>query len=572
MFSSILSFPLLFPLTVGIATASPMVTVKNGSYSGIYNPTYHQDFFLGIPYAQPPINNLRFRVPQSLNSTFNSTVPAIAYSPFCVGYGGDDLGHQVSEDCLYLSVIRPSTTAASSAALPVAVWIHGGGLYMGGSHDPRYNLSFIVQNSVEMNTPMIGVSLQYRLSGWGFLGGKEALEGGATNLGLRDQRLALHWIQENIAAFGGNPKQVVIWGESAGAESVGSQLLAYNGRDDGLFHGAIAESGGPAINFFPSQITAGYNSTAFQSNYDLLVSITPCSNTTSTTSLSCLRSLPFSELNSALNHTASPSAPYPFVPVIDNDFVFTYPSVQLAKGNFVHVPLLIGTNTDEGTAFTPTNVSESTDADFASTLATTITAPSVPILSALYPDIPALGIPSPSTFPLNESSSVPTQYRRFASYFGDIGVNAPRRASNHAWSTHNVSSYSYRFDVVVNGVNSSVGATHFQEVVFVFNNTRGQGYAVNPFGNLTADATKRFDELAVLISRSWVSFITTGNPNENAVEGAPVWPVYDIVNGGGEGENIVWSVGEGGSYVEADTYRAEGMAFISDNALRVYGR
>lgn len=100
---------------------------------------------------------------------------------------------------------------------------------MGGSNDPRYNLSFIVQNSVEMELPMLAVSIQYRLSAWGFLGGEEALQGGATNLGYRDQRLALHWIQENIAAFGGDPEKVTIWGESAGAESVGAQLLAYNG-------------------------------------------------------------------------------------------------------------------------------------------------------------------------------------------------------------------------------------------------------------------------------------------------------------------------------------------------------
>lgn len=100
---------------------------------------------------------------------------------------------------------------------------------MGGTNDPRYNLSFNIQNSVEMGMPMVGVSIQYRLSGWGFLGGKESLEGGATNLGFRDQRLALHWIQENIAAFGGDPTRVTIWGESAGGQSVGSQLLAYNG-------------------------------------------------------------------------------------------------------------------------------------------------------------------------------------------------------------------------------------------------------------------------------------------------------------------------------------------------------
>jgi carboxylesterase type B len=153
----------------------------------------------------------------------------MAYPPFCVGYGSDDIGHVESEDCLYLEVIRPSGIRPE-ASLPVAVWIHGGNLVMGGSNDPRYNLSHIVQNSVEMCTAMIAISVQYRLSAWGFLGGHEALEEGVTNIGFKDQRLALHWIQENVAAFGGDPAQVTIWGESAGAQSVGAHLLAYNGK------------------------------------------------------------------------------------------------------------------------------------------------------------------------------------------------------------------------------------------------------------------------------------------------------------------------------------------------------
>lgn len=128
---------------------------------------------------QPPINDLRFRVPQSLNATFNGTVPATSYTPFCVGYGTDDTGHEVDEDCLYLSIVRPAGSPA--APLPVAVWIHGGGLRQGGSGDARYNLSYIVRNSVEVGTPMVAVSVQYRLSGWGFLGGKEALEGGVSD-------------------------------------------------------------------------------------------------------------------------------------------------------------------------------------------------------------------------------------------------------------------------------------------------------------------------------------------------------------------------------------------------------
>jgi len=119
------------------------------------------------------------------------------------------------------------------------MWIHGGGLSMGGTQDERYNLSFIVDNSVAIGKPIIGVSIAYRLSGWGFLSSLEVAGSGQTNLGLRDQRLALHWLQENIGAFGGDPSKVTIWGESAGAGSVGWQLTAYNGRDDHLFRAGI---------------------------------------------------------------------------------------------------------------------------------------------------------------------------------------------------------------------------------------------------------------------------------------------------------------------------------------------
>jgi carboxylesterase type B len=100
---------------------------------------------------------------------------------------------------------------------------------MGGAADPRYNLSFIVEQSVTLGKPVIGVSLNYRLSAFGFPVGKEAMKEGVTNLGFRDQRLALSWINENIRAFGGDFEKVTIFGESSGAESVAAQILAYNG-------------------------------------------------------------------------------------------------------------------------------------------------------------------------------------------------------------------------------------------------------------------------------------------------------------------------------------------------------
>ncbi len=109
----------------------------------------------------------------------------------------------MSEDCLYLNVIRPAGCSPEEK-LPVAFWIHGGGFFQGGGIDQRYNLSFTVENAQKIGKPIIGVSINYRLSAWGFLSGSEEVrDNGNLNLGLRDQRLALQWVQENIEAFGG---------------------------------------------------------------------------------------------------------------------------------------------------------------------------------------------------------------------------------------------------------------------------------------------------------------------------------------------------------------------------------
>jgi carboxylesterase type B len=326
-----------------------------------------------------------------------------------------------------------------------------------------------------------------------------------------------------------------------------------------------------------------FNSTVYQTTYNTLVTNTSCAPTLSNgTSLSCLRALPFTELNAALN--ISTTGLQPFAPVIDNDFIATYPSTQLSTGNFVHVPLIIGANTDEGTSFGlgygPNGTGVNTDAEWLQTLNSTGISPdsdTASIISALYPNIQALGIPPLTTYPsiILPNSTIAEglglQFRRLAAYFGDIVVIAPRRASNIAWSSNNVSSYAYRFDVTVNGLTPIFGATHFQEVAFVFNNTLGQGYAVDPFANLTASESTAFQNLALLMSRSWVSFITELDPNANGVEGVNEWPVYNASMGGGAGTNMVFSVNET-SYPEPDTFRGEGIAWISEHAWDVYGR
>jgi carboxylesterase type B len=117
------------------------------------------------------------------------------------------------------------------------------GFFAGGVADPRYNTSYLVNASIAMGKPMIAVSFNYRLAGWGFLASKEVVNANASNIALFDQRLALQWIQENIGAFGGDPRKVTIVGESAGAFSVGYHLLANEGDNEGLFRAAVMESG-----------------------------------------------------------------------------------------------------------------------------------------------------------------------------------------------------------------------------------------------------------------------------------------------------------------------------------------
>ena len=189
---------------------APTVAVRNGSYFGVHLNNYQQDIFLGIPFAQPPVGDLRLRVPVSLNTSWTGVRNATEYSPACFGYGEDTefgAGNYCSEDCLTLNVVRPS--GHGNKKLPVGVWIYGlvhtfgissvqfinrdprGGFYEGSSRDPRYNLSFIVQQSVEIGKPIIGVSFNYRLHGWGFLYSQDIVKAGVANLGLRDQRYDL---------------------------------------------------------------------------------------------------------------------------------------------------------------------------------------------------------------------------------------------------------------------------------------------------------------------------------------------------------------------------------------------
>jgi carboxylesterase type B len=319
--------PMLAALLLHIAScsAAPTVTITSGTIIGVEDAASATQQFLGIPFAEPPINDYRLRQAIPPTKPFG-TLQANAFGASCYQKGRDD----VSEDCLTLNIWRPSTASTSNATLPVMVWLYGGGLTSGATADPTFEGTAITRISKEIGKPIILVTVNYRLGPFGFLSGKEMAELGLLNMGMLDQRLAFRWIQENIAAFGGDPRKVTLAGESAGAVSIYSHMMAYGGRNDNLFRGAILQSGGA----FP---LTGPNTTAFQSTFDSLISKTNCSalkNTTAEEKLGCVRKLPVDVFRAAVGPSTGQS--------VDGEIFRTSIQRALPAGEYIKVPTIVG--------------------------------------------------------------------------------------------------------------------------------------------------------------------------------------------------------------------------------------
>jgi carboxylesterase type B len=338
-------------------------------------------------------------------------------------------------------------------------------------------------------------------------------------------------------------------------------LVAYNGRDDKLFRAGILESGAPVY-------YGALNTTeALQPNFDLLVQKVNC--TDASDPLQCLREVPTAELNTAINSTTSLA--YGGSITIDGDIVAGKTSEQVKDGRFVHVPVIAGTTADEGTAFGPVGVTN-TSVFYQDVAATTNSEFARKILKA-YPDVPALGIPSVDELPPDFRPGLPfgAQYRRSCAYFGDAYMLAGRRLTCESWAAEGVPAYCFRFNAKAAGVPQEIGVTHFTEVAFVFNNLNGVGYppaAINPFTGKGPEYT----DLSNLVTSDWASFISALDPNAwrqgKTVKGNPEpWPVYELSNP----KDFVYDANVS-SFAEPDTYRKAGMKLINDNALTVYQR
>ncbi|KAH6985559.1 Alpha/Beta hydrolase protein [Ilyonectria destructans] len=527
----------------------PTVKVKNGTYEGKYVATYDQDLFLGVPFALPPVGPLRFQNPQPLNETFKAR-KATEYADSCVGYGNSPAWpHTLSEDCLTLNIVRPAKSGGKKNKIPVGVFIHGGGWSMDYSANGVYNMSFMVQESVKLGKPFIGVSVDYRLSFWGFMASKDMLDAGVTNLGLKDQRIALHWIKENIAAFGGDADKITIFGESAGGGNVGYQAMAYGGKDEGLFRGLIAQSGADGTDM--------KNYTNTQKRYDTIVKAVGCDKKRD--KLACLRKVPFEKLNATIE-----LVPGNFYPVVDGDFIPDYPSTLLSEGKFTRLPFLLGTNTDEGTLFGGADIS--TDEQIAALIQANGAGPdadTTEILMALYPNVDSLGLPD--FYRVRPDGPVGAQFKRVIALQTDQLFLSWRRLRTNAWSKYGVSTYSYLFESPTKSV-EFFGTTHFTEIGYVFYNRLNLGYAgaQSPLLN----ATQEVLDLAKLVTRMWISFIHDLDPNNHGIAGVEKWPTYNAT--GGYGKNMYLHPNL--TIVQPDTFRLAGTTFMNAVAKDQYGR
>ena len=194
---------------------------------GKADPRTGQRHFLGVPFAAPPVGDLRWRPPQPEAAWEGPRNAAVPGNSCMQSFSAFTIGSAISEDCLYLNVFAPPANA--SHAVPVMVFFYGGSWESGSASCPLYYSENLVANGLAEGAGVVVVTVNYRLSTFGFLGGeamRDPSDNSTGNWGLQDQRRALRWVQRNIASFGGDPRRVTIFGESAGAGSVSAHLTS----------------------------------------------------------------------------------------------------------------------------------------------------------------------------------------------------------------------------------------------------------------------------------------------------------------------------------------------------------
>jgi para-nitrobenzyl esterase len=478
------------------------LSVDGGNITGTYGRSPDVRVFKGIPFAAPPTGDLRWRPPQPVKP-WTGVTSATKFGPGCIGRSfGPPAPEGMSEDCLYLNVWTP---ALSPGPFPVLVWIHGGGFQGGsGSHPSCHGEEFAKHG-------VVVVTFNYRVGVLGFLAHPDLTKESAArapfgrqasgNYGLLDQVAALEWVKRNIASFGGDPAKVTIAGESAGAYSVSALTASPMAR--GLFRGAIAESGGFLL---PKRDAMRSHAASEKIGVDFARSL-------GAEHIASLRAMPPEKLIQALSHIPDP---YLFQPGIDGAVLEEPVYTTYMKGQQAKVPILIGSNTDEGAFLIPPN--RPSIAEFRARLEQTYGENSGLVKYAYPTDTPA------------------DLVRSELNLYADDGFNYPMWKWANLQSESGLPVYRYVFsrtvghdpNLVFRGIpRREIGAFHGDEVAYVFGNL--------DMAPVSLDGTSRkgrYEEADYALSKAmltyWANFVKAGNPN--AADEAP-WPRYEDAAG-----------------------------------------
>ncbi|KAH7319331.1 Alpha/Beta hydrolase protein [Rhexocercosporidium sp. MPI-PUGE-AT-0058] len=480
------------------------------SFVGVQDPNYGTDVFIGIPYASRPT---RLHAPMPSSGDQGVVMADKPSSNRCFEIGPGASSTPGSEDCLTLDLIRPttatgakndpvvvftnSTISAPKTLLPVYVFFHGGDFNSG--------------DNVALGSPIIYVTVNYRLGFLGFPSGREAESRIAMNLGILDSRWSLIWLQQLITYFGGDPKKVVIGGQGSGADMVAYHLLGYGAKSDGLFRGAILHSGS-ATGRSP---VPRPNHTDWQSHYDAIVSATGCNNSSDT--WTCLQGVPIDSLvqasskvfaNTKLTNPASV-----FSPVVDGTFLTDFPSVLMEQGKFAQVPMLIGTTTTELINSVPTDLGFGGDASI------------IAYLRSNFPYASDITIQDIlSYYPVSRFRNIGppisgAQWSRVVAIMNDLQMFCP--TNSQALQFSNVTSvFKYRFNSVLQSavIRSWQGVPQGSELRYLF-----------PTGGADMTKQSRADlTLMTKFQRSIISFINNLDPN--VIHAPGTWEKFESIS------------------------------------------
>ncbi|MFV0316338.1 MAG: carboxylesterase/lipase family protein [Microthrixaceae bacterium] len=470
-----------------IEVTAPRGAVRGRVLDGMYR-------FAGIPFAEAPTGDRRFRppVPKAphegvLDATEFGAVAPQNPSMLEAMFGSEP--ERWDEDCLHLNIWTPDVSPAEP--LPVMVWIHGGAFEIGSGSSPIYDGAAFARDGV------ILVTINYRLGCLGFmeLGHLDPELRGSGNTGLLDQAEALRWVAENISAFGGDPSNVTIFGESAGSMSVCAQLVLADSR--GLFHKAIAQSGGlsaPAPVDLAEETTAEFMATAGISSLDELRAAPAEDLLAAHLKMATERMAHTDETIARHGH---PLGYLPFRPVADGTTVPADPMQEVRRGATAQVPLLIGTNLDEWNLFA-LMAPGSEDRDALRARLAAIDPNPDAVLAAYETDHPGASVGALES-----------------SVFTDVVFRAPASQLAAEQAKH-APVWQYRFDWPSPAMDGALGAAHVVEIPFVFDMVGEEQLALL----LGAEPPT---ELSSAVHGAWVSFARDSVPEFSGVD----WPALD---------------------------------------------